>query len=709
MEPRRGIAVLILFLAGAASAASDGARAFFLDRDAGSQARLSDSLARLGWRPVSLDASGDPSHPRYASSWVRDGGPAWFHSPAVPASALADSAAAWSRRGWRPALLTGTGAASATGPAATGAAGSLAVIAIRDSAPAWVRAGLDRAAFRALCDSAQRAGYRPDWLDAYGTPAEPRFAGVWVRDAGRVPWNYSLGDDAESLEDKAATFAPVWVRPSLVAPLPDGRLLTLWREDAAGAWSLHPRLPAAGADSLLRAEAREGRHPISLSRSPDGGYVVLTSLHVSPLPRAWTARGPSAPCLAPFDDYMRDLMQAHGVRAGSLAMVKDGRLVLARGYTWAEAGYPLTEPNSLFRVASCSKPLTSMAVHRLLREGGQAQGPLSLGEKVVSLLDPGAPGGGTAPADARFAEITVDDLLSHRAGWIRSPENPDPVFNDYPAGHAIRERLPAQAKDFLGYMRGQPLQFRPGSRSAYANFGYFLLGRILGTLPHGLGRGYERAMADLVFGPLGLSRPRIGGSLLAERRSGEVLYHARYPYLQRGRVPGGPAWVPGAYGDFDLRNMEAAGAWILAATDYAKVLASFDLGADNPVLTPAAVGTMWAPPKDPRFLRGWFATILRKREDGGVETAKWHNGRFPGTSTLVFYRPDRWSFALFLNKDISPQLSGDTQGRELGRLADQVEEWPEIDLFPEVGLQSFAKRGSPAAAPERDHYTTATR
>jgi hypothetical protein len=184
---------------------------------------------------------------------------------------------------------------------------------------------------------------------------------------------------------------------------------------------------------------------------------------------------------------------------------------------------------------------------------------------------------------------------------------------------------------------------------------------------------------------------------------------ARYPYLQRGRDPGGPAWVPGAYGDFDLRNMDAAGAWILAAPDYAKVLASFDLGADNPVLPPEAVRTMWAPPHDQRFLRGWFATRLRKREDGQFETAKWHNGQFPGTSTLVFYRPDRWSFALFLNKDITPQPSGDREGRELGRLADQVAAWPETDLFPEVGLQSFAVRGHREASAGRMPSITATR
>ncbi|HLP43390.1 MAG TPA: serine hydrolase domain-containing protein, partial [Fibrobacteria bacterium] len=472
------------------------------------------------------------------------------------------------------------------------------------------------------------------------------------------------------------------------------------QEGSVGRWSLHPSLEGGAGLASLGIEAAKGLHPVLISGPPerDGaalagnplgtprarGFTVLAAERARPAPKEWTVTGQAAPSLGAFDDYMRGLMQQHQVRAGALAMVKDGRLVLARGYTWAEAGYPVTQPNSLFRVASCSKPLTSMAVHKMLREGGQAEGPLSLKEKVIALLS--LPAGG-APRDARFADITLDDLLSHSAGWIRSKENPDPVFNDYPPGHAIRRRLPSSPDAFLDYMLGQPLQFSPGSQSSYANFGYFLLGRILGNLPHGRGRGYEQAIGELVFRPLGLTRPRIGGSYVGERLPDEVMYHSRYPYLQRGHQEGGPAWVPGGYGDFDIKNMEAAGAWLLAATDYAKVLASFDRE-DNPVMGAEAIRTMWAPHRDPRFLRGWFATRVR-RQDGDTLTAKWHNGLFPGTSTLVFYRPDKWSFALFLNRDIASQLTGDVHGRELGRLADRVKTWPTDDLFPAVGIEPF--------------------
>ena len=681
-------------------------------------AKSSDSLARAGFRPLSIDAYGDPARPSFASTWIlREGNP-WFVAYGLAEAPLRDSLAAWAARGWHPVSITGAGAAPA-----------FAALVEKDSTPTWTRLGMDREDFRRMCDSAQREKFMPIGLDAYGTSEQPRFAAVWRKNTEGIPWNYSMGDNAESLEEKAATFAAVWVRPAAVVPMPDGKLMTIWQESSVGKWSLHPALSGEAGIKSLADEAAGGLHPVSISGLPDdpghGTFTVLTAASATPLSKTWTVTGPENPALDGFDAYMRRLMQQHQVRSGALAMVKDGRLVFAHGYTWAEADYPVTEPNSLFRVASCSKPLTSMAIHHMLRQGGAAQGPdgrkpggqgpddqgsLSLKEKVLAVLDPGV---GSVPADTRFADITIDDLLSHSAGWIRSKDNPDPVFNDYPAGHPIRRRLPAYAKDFLSYMMGQPLQFAPGSQSSYANFGYFLLGRILETLPHGIGRSYEQAMGDIIFHPLGLTRPRFGGTLVSERLPGEVLYHTRYPYLQRGRQAGGAAWVPGAYGDFDLRNMDAAGAWILAATDYAKVLASFDLDADNPVLAPEAVRTMWAPPHDPRFLRGWFATRIRRNPaTGDTLTAKWHNGLFPGTSTLVFYRPDKWSFALFLNRDIPDQLTGDVHGRELGRLADKVRNWPEEDLFPEMGIKSFALHGNPGGigqktlATDRDHYNT---
>ena len=69
--------------------------------------------------------------------------------------------------------------------------------------------------------------------------------------------------------------------------------------------------------------------------------------------------GTAVPELASFDRVVGDLMRKWGIPGGTLAVVKDGRLVLARGYGYAdaEAKAPVA-PDALFRIASVSKPIT---------------------------------------------------------------------------------------------------------------------------------------------------------------------------------------------------------------------------------------------------------------------------------------------------------------------------------------------------------------
>lgn len=684
--------------------------------------RSSDSLRAAGYRPLSLDAETISGQPRFATAWTRAPGPAWVITRSAPAEAFSESLRAWDAKGFRPTALAAleSGHADAT---------RFIAILSKHGRTAQARLDLDVAGFQAACDSARKANAKCEWIESWGSPEHPRFAAIFAADSAGTPWNYSLGDAAASLRTKLDIFARVWVRPARIAPMPGGRFATVWEENSAGEWAFHPD---ADARSVVGGpEGAAGLNATAIRAIPGapGRYAAMLAAHDSPLPRAFTVTGPEAPGLEAFDGYMRRLMQSRGVRAGALAVAREGRLVFAHGYTWGEAGYPVTRPNSLFRAASCSKPLTSILVHRILNDGegkyaeGKVEAPRvaaagfpglrrdapapgsgldkgpgparstgrgpGLKAKVLSLLR-GNHENADTPADARFDEITVDDLLTHSGGWARSRAHPDPVFNDHPPGSEIRKRLPASRGGFLSYMLGQPLQYAPGSRSVYDNFGYFLLGRLIESLPMGVGRSYQAVAGDLLWKPLGLSRPRFGGSRYEDRAPDEVLYHTAVPYLQADPVPGGLPWVAGAYGDFEVGNMDAAGAWLLSAPDYAKVLAAFDLGAANPILGPKATEAMWEPAGFGEALRGWYAVKAPSLyAEGDSVTAKWHNGLFPGTSTLVFYHPEKWSFALFLDRDLSPQPDGPREGRELAGLARGVEAWPTVDLFPEMGIPAF--------------------
>jgi hypothetical protein len=69
---------------------------------------------------------------------------------------------------------------------------------------------------------------------------------------------------------------------------------------------------------------------------------------------------------AVLDDWMKSLLAEHSIPGGSLAVMRDGKLVYARGFGWAdrEAKTPV-QPDSLFRIASVSKPITAVAILKL--------------------------------------------------------------------------------------------------------------------------------------------------------------------------------------------------------------------------------------------------------------------------------------------------------------------------------------------------------
>src|SRR5262249_1031455 len=70
-----------------------------------------------------------------------------------------------------------------------------------------------------------------------------------------------------------------------------------------------------------------------------------------------------------FDREVKPFMVARNVPGGALAVVKDRRLVYAKGYGWADREKKIpVKADSLFRIASVSKPITAVAVMRLVEQ-----------------------------------------------------------------------------------------------------------------------------------------------------------------------------------------------------------------------------------------------------------------------------------------------------------------------------------------------------
>lgn len=388
--------------------------------------------------------------------------------------------------------------------------------------------------------------------------------------------------------------------------------------------------------------------------------------------------GQAVPGMESYDRLIPALMAKYSLPGGAVAVTRNGRLVLARGYGYAdrEAGQP-AQPDALFRIASSSKPITATAIFKLVEDG-----KLDLDAKVFSLLSvtplPGA------RVDPRLADITVRQLLLHTGGWNRDTTF-DPMFISRQAAQAVGVPPPADAQAIMRYMHGQPLQFTPGTNFSYSNYGYVLLGRVIEKVT---GQTYEAYVKEKILRPVGVNCMRIGHTLLAERAEREVKYYD-FPggKLVQSVFPTGPQSVPTPYGGFYLEAMDANGGWIASPVDLLRFMTAMDGFDTRPdLLRAVTINQMLVRPAPPLWVgwdwfygTGWFVRPLNNDD-----TNYWHTGSMPGTTALLVRTYHGLTWAALFNARPSNPLTLDTDlDNTMWQAANSVTAWPEHDLFPQ--------------------------
>ena len=432
-----------------------------------------------------------------------------------------------------------------------------------------------------------------------------------------------------------------------------------------------------------------------MKSGPTRSAVLLTLVAVGvPLPchaqeqamakaAAIVATGTQHPDLASFDRLMATFVAKHKVPGAALAVTKGSRLVYARGFGYADTTRKQpVQPTVLFRIASISKPVTAVAVLQLVEKG-----KLKLSDKVLDILkvEPHLLDG--ARIDPRLSKVTISHLLHHTGGWDRA-KSFDPMFRSIDIAKALGVAPPAEPEHIVRYMMGVPLDCDPGTRYAYSNFGYCLLGRVIEAVAK---QPYQEYVRKSVLAPLGITRMRLGRTLVGGRAAGEVRY-----YDEKGRsgpaVVGKPLGrqVPTPYGTGYLEAMDSHGGWIASAIDLVRFACAFDEPPRCKVLGRKSIATMFARPKGlaghdakgkPKaayYGCGWSVRPVGRRAN------HWHTGGFGGTSTLLVRRHDGLNWAVLFNTHASggKALAGLIDPL-VHKAANAVKHWPAIDLFAE--------------------------
>jgi CubicO group peptidase (beta-lactamase class C family) len=417
-------------------------------------------------------------------------------------------------------------------------------------------------------------------------------------------------------------------------------------------------------------------------------YCVVPAAEPEPGAAPIPVTGAADPRLAAFDELMKSFLQEHKLPGAALAVTRQGKLVYSRGFGYADLENKTpVEPDSLFRIASISKPITAVATLQLVE-----QGKLHLDDRVVELLDVKPHIEEGKVPDPRLQRITVRQLLQHTSGWDRD-KSFDPMFRPITIARVLKVPAPAGPDAVISYMFGRELDFNPGERYAYSNLGYCILGRIIEKLT---GQKYDDYVKEHVLHPVGATATRLGRTLPEFRAAGEVKYYEPDNPTGKTVFIGGngsegntPEKVPLPYGTWHLEAMDSHGGWISSAPDLVRFASAFDKPAECRLLKAVTIGTMFNRPEgsagyepDGRAKPFYYALGWNVRPDqpGTGLTAQWHTGSLDGTSTILVRRSDGLCWAvLFNSRNGAP--SAQAPSRKIDPLVHEavrkVSEWPE--------------------------------
>jgi CubicO group peptidase (beta-lactamase class C family) len=373
-----------------------------------------------------------------------------------------------------------------------------------------------------------------------------------------------------------------------------------------------------------------------------------------------------------IDSTINQFIARWKINGGAVAISKNGRLIYNRGFGYADEKKSIrTQPDHLFRIASVSKPITSIAVMKLVESGKLKLSDTVFGEGEI--LD--QPYYTQAINDRRIYSITVQNLLEHTAGWDRNTpyggfSHCDPPF--FPLSVTALENAPNPVGDstLIKFLLHLPLNNDPGLSFSYSNIGYLVLGKVIEKIS---GKKYEDFVEKEIFQPLSINDIHLGRNLRENKLEREVEYDSGQ---LTASCYGDGAMVPWQYGGFNLEAMNSHGGWVATVSDLTRLMLAVDVSSTSPdILSPASINVMTTGSQaNASYAKGWSVNARHNR---------WHTGSLDGTSAFIGMSNNGYTWAFLFNSRADNSMAF---WNDLDRLP-----WnclPTISDFP--GLNLFA-------------------
>lgn len=298
-------------------------------------------------------------------------------------------------------------------------------------------------------------------------------------------------------------------------------------------------------------------------------YEEVKKLTPDQIPRTGNAHRK----LEKVDEAIIQFMADKGIPAVGFALGKGDQLLHERAFGWAEESMKTPLPVGMsMRLASISKPLTQAGIHTLIEDR-----KLKLDDKVFDVLelDQLKPG----KLDERWRQISIAHLISHEGGWDRTKSG-DATSMSSRVCNDLKIRLEdMQPMDLVRWYLEQPLDFDPGSRSEYCNFGYTLLARVIEKIS---GKGFAEYLNSTVGKVTGMTTLRVSRSDPQDRLPGEIWYSYFPEYRQEAKI-------------FPVRmeTKDGSGALACSAADYCRFLQHYTISGRRRISAGNTTGTFF--------------------------------------------------------------------------------------------------------------------
>lgn len=334
-----------------------------------------------------------------------------------------------------------------------------------------------------------------------------------------------------------------------------------------------------------------------------------------------------------IDEMVYRYMSQNSVPGATLAVARNGKLVYAKAYGFAdrETGQRMTT-STRSRISSVSKSITAIAIMKLLEEGKLALDDKIFGDEGILAHDFGS----RRPYRPHITSLTVKHCLSHHVGgWGNASNDPTMMQNHLDAPQLISYIIDNVA-----------LSNAPGTSYAYSNVGFMILGRVIEKVS---GKSYEQYVQDEILNPIGITGMEIGGNTLDDKKPNESTYHHASAYTR------------------NFSRRDANGGWIATATDLARLLVHVDGSSSVPdILQNETIQTMTTPPFSYRQYALGF----------NISGNTWsHGGSFSGSRSHWMRTGSGFSAAIMVNGDASNIQT------VLTNIVSASVEWPDQDLF----------------------------